>query len=305
MGEHGVGRTRQLMHTLKFIANHPLNRGRRVRAFSKFLRWQIRRRWAPGPVIYRWVNGSKVIVRPGETGVTGNVYCGLHEFEDMAYLLHVMNAADLFVDVGANVGVYTVLACAVKGARGICFEPVPATYDRLLENLRLNVLCGRVEALNLGVADTEGELLFTSDENTMNHVVPERAHGPNTVRVRVSPLDVILQDRRPSVLKIDVEGFETRVLAGAAATLRHTSLHSVIMELNGSGDRYGFDEDKILETMASFGFTPYRYAPFTRSLERTEGGKSQSGNTLFVRDLELAQRRISVAPPVAVHGVQL
>src|SRR5687767_1762894 len=278
MGQHGSGRAGQFLHTLKFIFSHPLNRGRRVRAFTRFLRWQLRSRLAPGPVVYPWVNGSKVIVRPGETGVTGNVYCGLHEFEDMAYLLHVMNATDLFVDVGANVGVYTVLACAVKGARGICFEPVPATYDRLLENLRLNVQTGRVESLNLGVADTEGELLFTSDENTMNHVVPDAhgrvpqndAPGPNTVRVRVSTLDVILQDRRPSVLKIDVEGFETRVLAGAAATLRHTSLHSVIMELNGSGERYGFDEDKILETMASVGFTPCRYEPFTRSLERTE-----------------------------------
>lgn len=305
MGERDVGRTSQLIHTLKFISNHPLNRGRRVRAFTRFLRWQIRSRLAPGPVVYPWVNGSKVIVRSGETGVTGNVYCGLHEFEDMAYLLHVMTAADLFVDVGANVGVYTILACAVRGASGICFEPIPGTYGRLLENLRLNELTERVEALNLGVADTEGELLFTSDENTMNHVVTEGAARANTVSVRVWPLDVILQDRRPAVLKIDVEGFETRVLAGAAATLRHTSLHSVIMELNGSGARYGFDEDKILETMASCGFSPYRYEPFTRSLEKIDGGKSQSGNTLFVRDLALAQRRITVAPPVTVDGVQL
>ena len=303
MREQGVGRTSQLIHTLKFISNHPLNRGRRVRAFTRFLRWQIRSRVAPGPVVYPWVNGSKVIVRPGETGVTGNVYCGLHEFEDMAYLLHVMTSADLFVDIGANVGVYTILACAVKGARGICFEPVPATYGRLLENLRLNALVERVEALNRGVADTEGELLFTSDENTMNHVVSET--GPNTIRVRVSPLDAVLQERRPAVLKIDVEGFETQVLAGAAATLSHTSLHSVIMELNGSGVRYGFDEARIIETMAGFGFTAYRYEPFARTLERIEGGKSRSGNTLFVRDLALAQQRISAAPPLTVDGVQL
>ena len=302
MGDHGVG---QLMHTLKFISNHPLNRGRRVRAFNKFLRWQIRSRLAPGPVVYPWVNGSKVIVRPGETGVTGNVYCGLHEFEDMAYLLHVVTPADLFVDIGANVGVYTILACAVKGATGICFEPVPATYDRLLENIRLNALTGRVEALNLGVADTDGQLLFTSDENTMNHVVADEGHAPNTIRVRVAALDAVLGERRPSVLKIDVEGFEIRVLAGATATLAHASLHSVIMELNGSGARYGFDERKILETMAGFGFTACRYEPFTRSLERLEGGKSESGNTLFVRDLELAHRRIREAPPVTVDGVSL
>ena len=302
MGDHGVG---QLMHTLKFISSHPLNRGRRIHAFNKFLRWQIRSRLAPGPLVYPWVNDSKVMVRPGETGVTGNVYCGLHEFEDMAYLLHVITPSDLFVDIGANVGVYTILACAVKGAKGICFEPVPATYEKLLENLHLNALTGRVDALNLGVADTDGELLFTSDENTMNHVVTDEKHGSNTIRVRVSTLDAVLGERRPSVLKIDVEGFETRVLAGATDTLADSSLHSVILELNGSGARYGFDERKILQTMAGFGFMACRYEPFARSLDRLEGGKSESGNTLFVRDLELAHRRISEAPPVTVDGVRL
>jgi FkbM family methyltransferase len=305
MGDSGVGRASQLMHTLKFIANHPLNKGRRIRAFNKFLRWQIRSRLAPGPVVYPWVNGSKVIVRPGETGVTGNVYCGLHEFADMAYLLHVTTPADVFVDIGANVGVYTILACAVKGARGVCCEPVPATYGRLLENLRLNDLLERVEALNLGVGEKEGELWFTSDQNTMNHVVLEQRDDRNMVRVSVSPLDVILREQRPSVLKIDVEGFETRVLAGAAVTLSRPSLHSVIMELNGSGARYGFDETAIVATMASFGFTGYRYEPFARTLERIEGGKSETGNTLFVRDLGLAKERIRQAPPVTVDGVEL
>ena len=45
----------------------------------------------------------------GMTGATGNVYCGLHEFEDMALVLHALRPRDLFVDVGANVGSYTVL----------------------------------------------------------------------------------------------------------------------------------------------------------------------------------------------------
>jgi len=44
------------------------------------------------------------VARPGETGVTGNIYTGLHEFSSMGYLLHVLREGDLFVDVGANVG---------------------------------------------------------------------------------------------------------------------------------------------------------------------------------------------------------
>lgn len=300
-----AGLAQQLSQTLKFISDHPLNRGRRIRAFSRFVWWQLRSRLSRRPVVYRWVNGSKLLVRSGETGVTGNIYGGLHEFEDMAYLLHVTTPEDLFVDVGANVGVYTVLACAVKGAAGICCEPVPETYGRLLENLRLNELSGRVEALNIGLADKEGELLFTAGENTTNHVVSENEHPPASVRVKVASLDGVLRGRVPSLLKIDVEGFETAVLAGASATLSGATLHSVIMELNGSGARYGFSEDAILETMERFGFLPFRYEPFTRTLVDSRGQKSKSGNTLFVKNVEAAQARIRLSPKVAVSGMHL
>jgi len=297
--------TAQLFQTLQFISAHPINKGRRIRAFGKFVRWQIRSRLAPGPVVFTWVNDSKLIARSGETGVTGNIYCGLHEFEEMAYLLHVTTAEDLFVDVGANVGTYTILACAVKGARGISVEPVPATYGRLLENLSVNGLSGRVEALNLGLADKVGELRFTSGENTMNHVVTEEERASDTVRVRVVTLDAMLNGRCPAVLKIDVEGFEAAVLAGASATLSNPSLHSVIMELNESGSRYRFSEDEILDTMKSHGFSTCRYEPFARLLESFAGRRSLTGNMLFVRNLELARERIKTAPSVLVDGLRL
>ncbi len=244
-----------------------------------------------------------MIVRPGETGLTGNIYCGLHEFEDMAYLLHVTNAEDLFVDIGANVGSYTILACAAKGAKGVCFEPVPATFERLMDNIRINNLSGRVEALNLGLSDTEGELVFTSSENCTNHVVADGEQSSDPVRVKVLPLDVILKGQSPSTLKIDVEGFETPVLAGAKATLSNPSLHSVIMELNGSGARYGYNEDEILDTMRRYGFSSYRYEPFSRELKTLDGKNCTSGNTLFVRNTEKVLEILKESPKVLVGDV--
>lgn len=154
---------------------------------------------------------------------------------------------------------------------GYCFEPVPATFERLMDNIRINNLAGHVEALNLGLSDKEGELVFTSGENSMNHVVADNEPSLEVVRVKVLPLDMILKDKSPSVLKIDVEGFETPVLNGAQATLSNKSLHSVIMELNGSGSRYGFNEDDILEMMSSYGFSTYSYEPFSRELTTLDG----------------------------------
>jgi hypothetical protein len=118
-----------LLNTLKFITHHPLNRERKLKSIVRFAKWQVGSRLVPGAVVHDWINGSKFLVKNGETGLTGNIYTGLHEFPDMGFLLHVLRGEDLFVDVGANVGSYTILACSVVGARGFAFEPVPSTYS--------------------------------------------------------------------------------------------------------------------------------------------------------------------------------
>ena len=294
-----------LVRTLRFVTGHPLNRRRRWASLVGFARRQIGARLVPGRVVFDWVNGSRFFVGPGETGLTGNVYCGLHEFADMAYVLHVTSPEDLFVDVGANVGSYTLLACAANGARGICFEPVPATYRRLSDNIRLNDIGGRVRALNIGLSDKPGELRFTSDENCLDHVLADGESSEKAITVPVTTLDSALGAESPAVIKIDVEGFETSVIEGASRTLESPSLHSVIMELNGSGGRYGFSEDGILAAMLAHGFSTYAYEPFTRKLLPLHGKNNGSGNTLFIRNLPMVESRLARARRVKVAGVEI
>ena len=294
-----------LMSTLAFIAKHPLNRGRKARAISDYFRWQIGSRLVPGQIIHEWVNGARIIVRPGETGVTGNMYCRLHDFADMGYLLHVLRPDDLFVDIGANAGSYTILACAAKGARGLCFEPVPSTFGRLLDNIRINNLSERVDARNIGLSDREAELSFTSGEDTANHIVADGEGASGVVCVKVLPLDEVMDGRTPAMLKIDVEGFETPVLAGAHRTLANQGLHSVIMELNGSGRRYGYEDKQIIASMTDLGFSTFSYDPFSRELKRISGDNCSSGNTLFVRDERAIQERLKQAPQMLVGSVWL
>jgi hypothetical protein len=99
-----------IVNTLCFLLNHPLSQGQKLPTLERFIRWQLGSRMLPAEVVWPFVNDARLIVRPGMTGATGNVYVGLHEFEDMAFLLHYLRPGDLFVDVGANVGSYTVLA---------------------------------------------------------------------------------------------------------------------------------------------------------------------------------------------------
>jgi FkbM family methyltransferase len=295
-----------ILATLRYVLGHPLNRGRGGAALLRYLKWQVGSRLVPGPILYDWIAGARVVVRPGERGFTGNIYAGLQEFFEMSYLLHVTTQADLFVDVGANVGSYTILACAARGARGYCMEPVPATFARLAENLRVNGLGDRVRSLNIAVGDEDGELaLACSDDDCTNHVMRAGESAGEVIRVKSLRLDTILKGESPTLIKIDVEGFESRVLDGARSVLGNDSLHSAIIEMNGSGDRYGFSEDRIVTEMGRFGFKPFSYDPQKRRLDRLEGKNNRSGNTLFVRNEAVVRRKLESAAPFTVFQATL
>ncbi len=294
-----------LIRILRFIAAHPLTRDRRIDAVIRLARWQIASRLMRGDIVWEWVNGARFFARTGETGLTQNIYTGLQEFSDMAYVLHVMRPEDLFVDIGANVGSYTLLACRAVGASGYAFEPIPSTYARLFENIRLNHIEGRVTCLNMGIGGAPGTIKFTAGLDTMNHVLAAGEVDPAAMDVKVVTLDSVLGNAEPALIKIDVEGYEMPVLEGASRTLQKKSLHSVIMELNGSGARYSYQESKIVEMMRDYGFAGYSYEPFGRSLRQMDGNKVDSGNTLFIRNVELAAERVKTAAHFAVSGKRI
>jgi FkbM family methyltransferase len=291
-----------IINTLNFITKHPLNERRKLKAVRHWLSWQIGSRLVPGPVAVDFVNDTMLLVSPGMTGATGNVYTGLHEFQDMAFVLHLLRQGDTFVDVGANVGAYTVLA-GVVNARCISIEPIKSAFDHLILNIRLNGIGNIVDARNIGISSHQGILKFTKGLDTVNHVaVGSEASGIALSEVEVDTLDNVIAEVQPVLIKIDVEGFETEVVAGAERVLSKKSLLAVIMELNGSGQRYNYNEWELYKRMIDYGFTPCSYIPFGRSLEVLNEEYKPAGNTLFVKDLEAVKRRLEIAPPFSVGG---
>lgn len=217
----------------------------------------------------------------------------------MSFLLHLLRNTDTFFDVGANVGSYTILASGVCGSRSLSFEPVPATFEILKKNIDLNHLQQKIKAIPAGVGQEQGFLHFSSDQDTTNHVIPVSEIMTDTIRVPIVSLDEYSFES-PLVIKIDVEGFETEVLRGASNLLRLDSLKAIIIELNGSGNRYNFDESLIHIKLTEQGFKPYQYDPFNRQLlEITSYG---SFNTLYLRDLSLIKERLNSAKPFRVFS---
>lgn len=289
-------RARHWWRTLAFVLAHPLNRGRSAHALVRWLRWQAGSRLLPGAVALPFVGTTRLLVRPGMTGATGNVYCGLHEFEPMGFVLHALRPDDLFVDVGANVGSYTVLAAGACEARGIAVEPEPSACRALHDNLRLNALEARVAVVQAALGAAPGQARFTTLLGPMNHVLTDaRDDVPGALEVPVTTLDAVLGSQAATLLKIDVEGYESAVLAGAARTLASASLRAAILEANGSGARYGSDEQRLHASVTAHGFVACRYDPCTRTLT-PDATPSPDGNVLYVRDPPAMQVRVRDAP---------
>lgn len=280
------------MKLLSYVWTHPLNACGRVAAIARVVRWQIGSRLLHGPIALPYVGKTFLFASRGMTGATGNWYCGLHEPSEMGFVLHTLRAGDHFVDIGANVGSYTVLASGGVGARTTAVEPIPLTFAHLRRNVTLNSLGERVRCWGGGISDREGTLRFTSSFDTVNHVAVA-GEEVGAIEVPVTTLDALVGDDVPAVIKIDVEGHESAVLAGGRATLADQRLFAVCMETNGSGARYGVSDSELIAVMHVAGFAPYTYEPLSR---RLTAGHGSTGNTIFVRSVEAVQERIETAP---------
>jgi FkbM family methyltransferase len=284
---------RSLIFVFRYIWRHPLASRNRPLAIRRFLAWQISQRLHPRPQKVNFVEDSHLIVEKRMFSATGNIYAGLQEFEDMAFLLHVLDRGDIFVDVGANVGVYTVLAAKNAGASVIAIEPIPSTVSKLERNIDVNGIREKVEINLCGISDRPGTLHFTRTLDSLNRVLAtsEPPDPSWTMEVPVRTLDELVKDKEPVLCKIDIEGYELPALQGAHSFLSSPSLKAVIIELNGCGGLFGFDENNIHNLLVSYGFAPYSYEPFSREL-KLEEKYFGTNNTIYLKDVEWVVQRL-------------
>jgi FkbM family methyltransferase len=271
---------------VRFISAHPLTKNACARALARMVMWQIRSR-IQSEVVVPWVANQKLVVRRGMTGATGNIYVGLQEFADMMFALHFLRDGDLFLDIGANVGTYAVLASGVCKATTWAFEPDPGAAHDLRRNIEINGLQGLVAVHEVVLSAIDGEIAFTIGRDTVNRVA--NAGEPSRV-LHQKPLDSIVGTANPIFAKLDVEGYEEEVLRGAQGLLSNGSLQAIALETITACSG---------EMLSKNRFARVFYDPFERLLSTDPVGITSS-NALFVRDVSFAQDRLKQSPAIRV-----
>jgi FkbM family methyltransferase len=292
---------RDSIRALREVTSHPLNRHRRLGAVVDYMRWNIGRRLMHADYVLPLADEASVLVSDQENFGTLAYTCALWDFEEMLFMINLLRPDDLFLDIGANVGGYTILASAVAGARSMAFEPVPTTYRKLVRNIRINNIEERAQALQLAIADVDQTISMTADRGGLNHVVSGRWNGA-TVEVPVRRLDDVLGEAQCRLIKLDTEGFEMNVLRGGPRTLANPNLLALIVELNGSGARYGNSDSAVHDEILRHGFAPYRYDPAARRLARLATFNRNSLNTIYLRDLATTASIVAAGRKIRVCG---
>jgi FkbM family methyltransferase len=232
-------------------------------------------------------------------GATGNIYVGLHEFEQMAFLLHCLRSDDTFIDVGANIGSYTVLASAVAGARTIAFEPIESEYKGLMANIELNRIASLVDARNIAVGASQGSATFTKGCGAVSSVINDDEDG---LIVPLTTLDHAGSGKDIRLIKVDVEGYEAEVIKGADSILSGDRPLALIIELSNLAKKFGASDKSIHGSITDLGFRPYRYSAFTRELSEGFTTERFNNSILYIKGIADFRDRVTNAQPFEVLG---
>ena len=276
-----------------FLATHPLTKHRRLPAMARVLRWQIASRFQD-EVIVHWIGGTRLAARRGMTGLTGNIYAGLHEFADMAFLLHFLRPSDVFADVGANVGSYTILASGVVRCPTVAFEPDPLTAAAFERNINLNRIADLVEIRITAVGERQGIVRFSTGLDTENHVVAAIEATGRDVPIQTLDQAFLNSGRIPALIKLDVEGYEAEVLRGARAVLAAPGLKAILTENRSP---------PVVEILRSSGMTEFAYDAFAHRL--VPANEVPMANALFLRDFDHVAERVSQTPSMRILGTMV
>lgn len=208
-------------------------------------------------------HGAAIILNPKDPVVSGALTLGVYERAETAFFCSVCREGMTFLDVGANIGYYTALASARVGAQGkiVALEPDPENF-RFLERTVAANPARNITCIQKAASDAAGTLrLYISATNRGDNRLWAYEDSDDSYDVEVSTVDNMLAERgirSVDLVKMDVQGYEGRVLGGMTETLGRSERLILLTEFWPFGLRSaGTAPEAVLETLRRYGMRLY------------------------------------------------
>lgn len=206
------------------------------------------------------VGEIKMFLNPDDEGLTpAIVNHGIWEPNETYWFTRSVKAGNTVLDIGANVGYYTLLGAALVGEEGVvyAFEPDPVSFRLLEQNVRLNGL-QNVVLEQKAVSNEPGSIrLYLAEENKGDHRIFETEGRRESIEVEAVSLDEYFRGHEGSIdfVKIDTQGAEAVIIQGMSELIRDNDGMLMAVEFWPYGlSEFGFDAAELLEVLRSFGF---------------------------------------------------
>jgi FkbM family methyltransferase len=220
----------------------------RVRNWPRFLLTYMR--LSDRPATYRLRRGDTRIV--ARSGVDVSTIAVIFIKEDYGARI----GGGTVVDIGANIGVFSLFAAAEPGTRVFAYEPVGETYRQLRENVELNGLGRSVATFNLGVAGASERRAIHLSAHGSPFSSLYGADGEATEEIRCVGLDRVFEENgieRCDLLKLDCEGAEFEILFGAPDEVL-ARVRRICVEYHEQASEPRFRRDALIDHLAAHGF---------------------------------------------------
>lgn len=189
------------------------------------------------------------------SGASKALYANPPDWPEMLVWEQRLGSGDLFIDVGANAGLYALWAADLGAdvvTDVVAVEPSPRAARWLCRNIELSGL--PITVVEAALTDIEGTIDFDSSGDTIGHI-----GGPEVVAA--TTLDAVLGRRQAAGVKIDVEGFERVVLQGAATALKEHRIQCIQLEWNYCSQMaLGEERGPTAALLAKYGYRLFRPA---------------------------------------------
>jgi FkbM family methyltransferase len=222
------------------------------------------------------IHGATVVLNPTDPVVSGALHFGVYEKAETRFFQSACRDGMTFLDVGANLGYYTALAARAVGPNGrvLAVEPDPDSFGYLEQTIAANAV-GNVEAFPVAASDAPAILpLYISTDNRGDNRLYASDEERPQVAVKARPLDALLRENKidtVDLIKIDVQGYEPKVIAGLRETITASPNLTLLTEFWPQGiDEAGEDANEFLQTLRELGLTLHELQPDGSLAELTD-----------------------------------
>ena len=177
-----------------------------------------------------------------------------HELTEIKFLKQIIKNGDTVLDLGANIGVYTLIFAKLVGKSGhvFAFEPDPTNFEILSKNVKENKH-ENVTLVQKAVSEKNDKIkLFVSKRNHASHRIFDSEEKRNSIEVDVITLDTYFKNFKNPInfIKMDVEGVEGATLLGASNIIKNSKDLVIMMEYFPKWIRkYGMNPEEILNSL--------------------------------------------------------